>query len=295
MELHADLVPLGARKWRLIGPDGAFCTMDAPSAALVDRLRLRCQGARQPLDGELEQALADNHLMAPSRPAGRVLLIGGGLTAAETALGLAQAGVDVGVSAPEAAPVSLDPLSEHSSGAAAVRAWVLARFGCAKVSLAPHWSAATAGLGDLVVVATDTVQPDRAITEYLAHNYLPYLVVRAHHDTAVVGPLVDHRDGACLACLDLSMADHDEYWPRALAALASHPAFPDSFAARWAGTQAALEAVWYLRGDGTTLRSGTAEIDARHAGVARRRWQPHPDCSCGFALQDEVIRLPLAA
>ena len=295
MELHADLIPLGARKWRLISPDGSVCTIDNPPAALVDKLRLRCQGSRQSLGAELEHELIVHDLMAPKPPKGRVLLIGGGLTAAETALGLAEAGIAVSVSAPEAAPVSLDPLSEHSSGAAAVRAWVLNRFGSANISLAPHWTAMTAGLAGLVIVATDTVQPDRAITEYLAHNYLPYLVVRAHHHSAMVGPLVDHRDGACLACLDLSMADHDPDWPRSLAALASHPAFPDRITAHWAGTQAALEASWFLRGQGTTLRSGTVEIDGKHAGVARRRWQPHPDCSCGFALDAEIVPLPLAA
>jgi len=201
----------------------------------------------------------------------------------------------VRVSAPEAAPVSLDPLSEHSSGAAAVRAWVMARCCQVDIRLAPHWTATSPGEADLVIVATDTVQPDRAITEYLAHKYLPYLVVRAHHDTAVVGPFVDYQDGACLACFDLSLADHDPAWPRVLTVLATRPAFPSAVAAHWAGTQAAMEALWFLRGDGTTLRSGTVEIDGRHAGVARRHWPPHSDCGCGFALEADIIQLPLAA
>ena len=295
MELHADLIPLDSTTWRLMSPDGTFCTLDDPPSTLVDKLRLRCQGTSQTLDAELEHELTVHQLLAPRRPIGRVVVIGGGLTAAETALCLAEAGLDVRISAPEAAPVCIDPLSEHTSGAAAVRAWVMNRCERAKVSQAPHWTAITADQAGLVVVATDTVQPDRAITEYLAHNYLPYLVVRAHHETAVVGPLVDHRDGACLACLDITMADHDPQWPRALAALTSHPAFPTPATAHWAGTQAGMEASWFLRGDGTTLRSGSVEIDGRHAGVARRGWQPHPDCSCGFAVESEIIRLPLAA
>jgi len=210
---------------------------------------------------------------------GRVLIVGGGIVAAEAALCLAGAGVPVQISAPEPSPVSLDPLGFHTSAAAAIRAFVNERCPASQIEMAPHWTAVTAGLCGVVIVATATAQPDRAITDHLSRQRLPHLLVRAHHDMATVGPLVD-QNGPCLGCLDLTMADHDALWPATLATLIGRPSLPTALAAHWAGSQAALEATWFLRGLGTTLSASTIEIDAAHAGVARRRWHPHADCAC---------------
>jgi len=246
---------------------------------MVDALRQRTHGYGGQLDDTLEQALA-SHQMLTERPGdGRVLIVGGGLVAAETALSLAGTGVTVLLSAPEPSPVCLDPMGFHTSAAAAIRSYVGERCPAAQIEMAPHWTAVSPGLCGIVIIATATVQPDRAITDHLSRHWLPHLVVRAHHDMATVGPLVD-QNGPCLGCLDLAMADHDVHWPITLATLIARPSLPAALAAHWAGTQAALEATWFLRGIGTSLSASTIEIDAAHAGVARRRWHPHSDCAC---------------
>ena len=281
MRLRADLVPLPDQQWRLISPDGVFCTLVDPPEEWVDALRLGSYGYESQFDGELERALARHNMLAEISCNGRVLVIGGGLVAAEVCLNLAQAGIVVEISAPEAAQVALDPLGFHTSAAAAIRAWVGERCPTAHTEVAPHWTALTAGEAAVAIVATPTVQPDRAITDHLARHFFPHLVVRAHHDSATVGPFID-AGGPCLACLDLAQADHDELWPKTLAILTSHPSQPSTLAAHWAGVQTALETTWFLQGAGTTLRASTIEIDATHSGTARRHWYPHKDCACRY-------------
>jgi len=282
-KLRADLVQLNARQWRLIGHDGVCCTLEGPPERWL-------RGApMEDLDAVLEQMLDDRRQMKPSRLLGCVLLIGGGQLAAETALALAQSGVNVQISAPEVAQTPLDPLGSFTSAAAAMCAWVYSRCPDAQLQIGPHWTAVQPHSVDLIIVATATIQPDRAITDHLSRHWLPHLVVRAHHDCATIGPLVDHQGGPCLACLDLTMADHDELWPATLAALTGRPAQPEPMTARWAGVQTALEASWFLQGAGTTLRASTVEIDSSHTGVARRRWESHPDCSCSTGASGAVL------
>jgi len=293
-KLRADLVPLRDQQWRLIGPDGKCCTLLDPPEELVDALRLRSHGFSNQLDDAMEQALADHQLLAHTSSGGRVMVIGGGLVAAEVALALAQAGVAVQVSAPEPSPVVIDPLGFHTSAAASIRSWVVERCPSARIEAAPHWTAITQAQTSLAVIATATVQPDRAITDHLARHWTPHLVARAHYDLATVGPLIDHN-GPCLACLDLTQADHDPHWPTTLAALTTRPAQPTALAAHWAGVQSALEAIWFMQGAGTTLRASTIEIDAAHSGVARRRWSPHQDCACRCPSPLETPALPVAA
>lgn len=292
MKMTADLVPLGDGRWRLLGPAGTCCTLTDPPQSLLNDLSLCCQGYDIHLDGDLERALAEHHFVERARAASQVVLIGGGVLAAEVALALAQAGLAVAASAPEAASCSIDPLSQYPSGAAAVRAWVLARHPDARIELAPHWTALPVPPTRLAVIASATVQPDRAITDHLARHGLPYLMVRAHHDCATVGPLVDHSGGACLACLDLALADRDAFWPTTVRVLTTRLAEPDPLAAHWAAAQAAYEARWFLRGDGTTLASSTVEIDGGRPGATRRRWQPHHDCACQN-LPPGIVQLPV--
>jgi len=279
MKLRADLVPLHEGQWRLISPDGSCCTLHDPTEQTIDALRSGCHGYPVALDGAFEQSLASHQLLSETLANGQALVIGGGLAAAETTLALAQTGAKVLISAPEPSLVALDPLGFHTSAASAVRAWVTGRCPAARIETAPHWTSITPVHASIVIVATATVQPDRAITDHLSRQRIPHLVVRAHHDLATIGPLVD-ASGPCLACLDLTQADHDQFWPATLAALITRPSRPTTMAAHWAGAQAAIEATWFMQGAGTTLRASTIEVDAAHAGVARRRWQPHSDCAC---------------
>ena len=226
---------------------------------------------------------------------GNVWVIGGGILAAATALALTQAGAEVCVSAPDCASCDLDPMGAHASAAAAIRSWVIARQPSAKLESAPHWTAIAPNTTSLAIVASPTLQPDRAITDHLARQCVPHLVMRAHQETAVVGPLVTNVGDACLACLDLTQVDHDRRWPAKVRLLINQLAAPSELVAHWAAVQAACEAVWFLRGDGMTLNCATVELDGRQAGVARRRWQPHPDCACQHQQPWLVPEVALAA
>ena len=252
------------------------CDIDHPSDSLLSALG----GQPALLPSSFEAALGSNDWLADRPPLGDVWVIGSGTLAAATALALAPTGLRVCVSAPDRAPAALDPLGQHASAAAAIRSVVLAQHPSAKLELAPHWTSITPDTTRLAIVASQTVQPDRAITDHLARQGVPYLVVRAHHETAVVGPLVTHTGDACLACLDLTQADHDGWWPTSVRALTTRLAMPGPLPTNWAAAQAACEAVWFLRGHGMTLNGATVELDGSVAGLARRRWMPHRDCAC---------------
>lgn len=292
MELNADIIPIGPSQWRLVSQDGDCITLDSPPAAWVESLYYLCRGFSLTVDAGLEAILRQSRMMVAAPPAGSVVVVGCGLLAAEVTLGLAMAGWPVLVSAPGAASIVIDPQRCYTDGAAAIRAWVRTRLPAAHVEATCHWTALTPGSSNLVIVATDTVQPDRAITDHLARQRLTCLVVRAHHDTGVVGPLVAYPTGPCLACLDLTMADHDPWWLATLTSLIGRQARPSAAAAHWAGTQAAFEAEWFLRGAGSTLIASTIEVNTSQAGIARRRWQPHPDCNCQLTLGN-IIDLPV--
>ncbi|MCL2652501.1 MAG: hypothetical protein FWD63_01760 [Propionibacteriaceae bacterium] len=291
MDLMADLIELGDGHWRLLSPTGMCCDIDQPSSGVLTALQYQ----PAPLPSSFETALAANSWL-PTRPLlGDVWVLGSGTLAGAIALALAAADLRVLVSAPDCPPTSLDPLGQHASAAAAIRSMVVTRCPSAKVELAQHWTAITPESTGLVIVASHTVQPDRAITDHLARQGVPYLVVRAHHETAVVGPLVTHTGDACLACLDLTQADHDEWWPTSVRVLATRPAKPTLLATNWAAAQAACEAVWFLRGHGVTLSGATIELDGTKAGLARRRWKPHRDCSCQHQQPWLVADVTLAA
>jgi len=276
MDHMADLIELDTGRWRLLSPTGRCCDLEDPSDNLVDAL----QFPGTVLPSSFEAAMTANCWPSSRPPIDDVWLIGSGVLAAATALALTQADAQVHISAPDCAPHALDPLGQHATAAAAITAWVLARQPFATVESAPHWTFITSETTRLAVIASPTVQPDRAITDHLARQGVPYLVIRAHREAAVVGPLVTHTGDACMACLDLAQADHDQWWPSSVRALTTRLANPAMLAATWAATQAAFEAIWYLRGDGMTLNSATVEMDGGRAGLAKRRWRPHPDCAC---------------
>ena len=291
MDLMADLIELGGGRWRLLSPTGMCCDLDHPLDSLLSGL----SGQPDLLPPGFQAALTANAWLANRPSLGDVWVIGSGTLAAATTLALVPTGLRVYVSAPDCAPIALDPLGRHASAAAAIRSMVLAQHPSAKVESAPHWTSITPETTRLVIVASQTVQPDRAITDHLARQGVPYLVVRAHHETAVVGPLATHTGDACLACLDLAQADHDEWWTATVRALTTRLAKPTPLATNWAAAQAACEAVWFLRGDGVTLSGATVELDGSTAGLARRRWLPHRDCACQHQRPWLVADVALAA
>ena len=181
------------------------------------------------------------------------------------------------------------------SGATALVSW-LRQSGLAdehhRVSVGPHWTQLDTDT-DLVVLATGTVEPDRAITEHLLRRDLAYLVVRAHHGHAWVGPLVAPHSPACLRCLDLAMSTDDPGWPQVLSTLLQSPTAPSPVATGWAAAVTAANVGWFLADGRCDLEASTLEMDQRATGLRRRSWNRHPDCACGWepamSSQDHLV------
>ncbi|MBM7772202.1 bacteriocin biosynthesis cyclodehydratase domain-containing protein [Actinokineospora baliensis] len=139
---------------------------------------------------------------------------------------------------------------------------------------------------DLVVLA-DAVVPDPSTVADLVAEGQTHLAVRVRDGVGIVGPLVVPGVSSCLRCADHHRTDLDPCWPRVATQLAGHPQQTDvataHFTAGLAVTQV-LHAVSWLR-DPTAhpprTWNTTLEINPFTAAVDHRRWQPHPDCSCG--------------
>ncbi len=113
------------------------------------------------------------------------------------------------------------------------------------------------------------------------------LAVIANGAAVDVGPLF-YRDGPCARCLDLYRSDKDPAWPELLAQLAA-PQVDDPPPTMVSSAVAALAA-----GATATLAADYLDLHAVAAGLAfgilpqspyllRRRWSPHPRCSCPAA------------
>lgn len=166
--------------------------------------------------------------------------------------------------------------------ALALREWLVrsdVRLG-RRIMLDESWDVFDQASVGLVVLASTTVQPDRALTAHLVRRSVPFLPVLAHRGWASVGPLADYRGGACLHCADLTRADTDQAWPAVLERLSHELAHPEPGMARLAASLAATHAAWFVAGTANPLPSITLELREQVPGLGRRRWRPHPDCAC---------------
>lgn len=293
--LLATPVPLDGGRLRLAGDDGQWCEVDDPDgrlrAALGEldggRLWADLPTWRDPQFTDLVGTLAARHMLVDSSPRepARLTLVGSGELARVVAAQLC-ASIPLRlriVDSRPPAPVGLEP-PVFFSGAAALVSWLRAS-GLAddqhRVSVGPHWTQLDTD-ADLVVLATGTVEPDRAITEHLLRRDVPYLVVRAHHSHACVGPLVAPHSPACLRCLDLALSVDDPGWPQVLSTLLQAPAAPSPVATGWAAAVAAANIGWFLADGRCDLEASTLEMDQHVTGLRRRSWNRHSDCACGW-------------
>ncbi|MGH1548262.1 hypothetical protein ACRAWB_03395 [Leifsonia poae] len=217
---------------------------------------------------------------APVR-ARRVLVDGGGETAAVLRRMLSGVGVEVGVG---------PPWPRWADGADAV--------------------GAVSAVDAVVIVASYAVEPQRH-ARWLRRD-VPHLPIVYGDGGVTVGPLVRPGRGPCLRCVDLHRTDADPAWPAMATQL--HTRDPVGETAVAAGAAAARAAAVLLaefgaaefggkgvpsagRGAGAELGGRTktarlaAEAESRAAALSARlapgavewvsrAWEPHPECGC---------------
>jgi ThiF family len=277
----ARMVLLAAAE-RGIPPDDARALLDTlhtagltmPAAALVP-------AARPHLKGEAA-ALALHGRPTPTgtlrrRESARVVITGRGRLGAAIAVALAEAGV--GHVRPEM-PGQVDP-GELPAGP--LQATDVGRPRTEAITEAV--SRTTPGTAThavrrqpaSLVIQLDHDQPTGLVAAAHAQRRQPYLAVRIHEGTAVIGPLVPSTGAPCLHCLDLHRRDRDAGWPGLPRADVPEPCTVTTLLA--ATAFATAEALTFL--DGATPETLGASIELTTPGRPRRRtWPPHPDCFC---------------
>lgn len=142
---------------------------------------------------------------------------------------------------------------------------------------------ATIDTGDevaLTVVCTGTCEPDRSLTDALARDREPYIVLRTRPGTAVAGPLVVPPETSCLRCADLWRAEADPIWPRLAAQLAHRQAPDDPVLDAWVTALGLAQIVAFLYGEPGELRSRTLTLSSDTGRTTLRLWPQHPRCTC---------------
>ena len=152
-----------------------------------------------------------------------------------------------------------------------------------------HWSELSGHDVDLVLVASATVEPDRAMLDHLVRTGLPHLLLRAHHDVATVGPFVDGNVGSCVRCHDLMLTDADQLWPDTVGSLSRCDARPESAVLRWAIDVATPRVWWFIDRNASDLHSTTLQLSLAHPGVERVRWPVHAECNAHHAASGEAV------
>jgi bacteriocin biosynthesis cyclodehydratase domain-containing protein len=146
-------------------------------------------------------------------------------------------------------------------------------------------------LPDVAVLADDAVwEPNLALR--LVADRVPHLAVYAREASLVVGPLVLPGRTSCLRCADLHRTANDPCWPQVAAQLASVPCAAELACAHVAAGMAVEQVLALLTGRGEAAdeppAAGTTfELDPLHGCLVRRRWPPHPHCSCGASPRPE--------
>lgn len=177
-----------------------------------------------------------------------------------------------------AGPAVRPPVLVYGAGSLAATTLSLLR----AAGMRPRHLAAQADVqpeGALVVVASATAEPDRALLNRLAIAGTEHLVVRAGPTRAVVGPLVG-AGGPCVRCDDLARTQLDRGWPVLLARLCGTPVEPDPALAHWAAATATVQLRCRLAGLPSELAGRSLEVGLADFRLRSRSWSLQPDCRC---------------
>lgn len=133
----------------------------------------------------------------------------------------------------------------------------------------------------LTVLACDTWEPDRVVTDALLREDRPHLLVRPFADGVVVGPLVVPGRSACVNCLDAARTATDPGWPALLALLTRRPARPPADLVTLAAVLAVTQACGWREGRRAELVGATVTVLPPDRRLRIQRWPRHPACGCG--------------
>ena len=136
------------------------------------------------------------------------------------------------------------------------------------------------GLPELVILAGDSAEPDRTLTDALFRAGRPHLVVRLEPDRAVVGPLVIPGRSPCVRCQDLNRCRLDDAWPHLLAQLCREPVAAEPTLLAWAASTATVQVRALLAGGTPETTGSTLELGLADFRLHSRAWPAHPRCGC---------------
>lgn len=152
------------------------------------------------------------------------------------------------------------------------------------VRVLAHWTKPDTGAPDLTVVATDTPECDRVITDTLLRDDQPHLLLRGQDDGVLVGPYVQPGHGSCVRCGDLHRRDRDPDWPILLHQLSRRPArsldAPPAPVTEWGTATAAAQVLAWAGGRRPEVWGATLELSGRDWMTRLRTWPVHPCCGC---------------
>lgn len=132
------------------------------------------------------------------------------------------------------------------------------------------------------VVVASIGEPERDLLDPLVRDGVPHLVARIVDGAVLLGPFVVPGRDACLRCLDAQMSETDPTWPHLLAGHhAPHGTVPAALLGLMAHWVAA-ELIAVAHGRVPATRGATLRLPIALAGLEITRWQPHPECGCGW-------------
>lgn len=285
--LLGDLVALGEGQARLRAPDGRCFDLDDlsdPTLVALGMLDGNLSWASLLGTGDASAALFSRldalgllRSPVPVATLRRVRLYGAGSLGWRVASDLVRAPATL-LTLVDATPA---PPPDHGLSSAESLADRLRSVRGARVVVDRHWPVDGARV-DLAIVASRTIEPDRAVVADLARNGVPTLLLQAHETSATVGPLLHPSASACLHCHDLSRSDADAAWPVVVAELSARPARPSPVVVGWAAGVAVALAEALRTGIGVALDATVWRLDQASGAQRTSTWAAHPSCGCRF-------------
>lgn len=132
----------------------------------------------------------------------------------------------------------------------------------------------------LTVVAFDTCEAPREVTDDLGRAARAHLIVRLGGGRGVVGPFVQPGETPCLRCVDLAKSESDRRRFHLIAGLARRPGTAPPLVREWTVLTATAQ-VLALAAHGTCDVTGrTIELSASDHLLRTDQLRRHPGCRC---------------
>ncbi|MDR1264190.1 MAG: TOMM precursor leader peptide-binding protein [Propionibacteriaceae bacterium] len=176
-----------------------------------------------------------------------------------------------------------DLLAEGPATTAGLRVAVWGRGALAEAvreRLAAHGHHGDSRDPELVVVAPQTAEPDRAMVAELVRSGRPHLFARQGFGQAVLGPFVLPGATSCLTCADLERRRLDPAWPLLAFQLTRLEPPEDPLLIDWLAAQTAAQAAVWQSGRLPETTATTVVLDRDEAASAWTPWPRHPLCPC---------------